>query len=132
MKYKVIVNPIAGRGFGERSTPTIRRLLSEHGLDFDLSSTTYPGEAVDLARQAILDGYDVVVAAGGDGTYHEAINGMIAAHEGDPPDDGVIGTIGVLPVGSGCEKVGFRRADMCRHSLLTSRPYTVVYRDNAE
>jgi diacylglycerol kinase (ATP) len=103
MKYQVIVNPIAGRGFGARTTPTIHRLLSEHGLDFDLVSTTYPGETIELARRAVLDGYDVVVAAGGDGTYHEAINGMIAAHDGSTPDDGVIGTIGVLPVGSGCD-----------------------------
>ena len=103
MRYQVIVNPIAGRGFGARSTPTIQRLLAEHGLDFDLTSTTYPGEAIELARQAVLDGYDVVVAAGGDGTYHEVINGMIAAHDGNMPDDGLIGTLGVLPVGSGCD-----------------------------
>ena len=99
MKYKVIVNPIAGRGYGERSTPTIRRLLGEQRLDFDLARSTYPGEAIKLARQAVLDGYDVVVAAGGDGTYHEVINGMIAAHDGNMPDDGLIGTLGVLPVG---------------------------------
>ena len=103
MRYKVIVNPIAGRGFGARSTPTIQRLLAEQGLDFDLVSTNSPGEAGDLARQAVLDGYDVVVAAGGDGTYHEVINGMAAAYEGTPPDDGIIGTLGVLPVGSGCD-----------------------------
>jgi diacylglycerol kinase (ATP) len=103
MKYQVIVNPIAGRGLGARTTPTIHRMLSEHGLDFDLVSTTYPGETIELARRAVLDGYDVVVAAGGDGTYHEAINGMIAAHDGTMPDDGLIGTIGVLPVGSGCD-----------------------------
>jgi diacylglycerol kinase (ATP) len=109
MKYQVIVNPIAGRGFGARSTPTIRRLLSEHDLDFDLVSTTYPGEATDLARRAVLDGYDVVVAAGGDGTYHEVINGMAAAHDEKMPADGTIGTLGVLPVGSGsdlCYSVG--------------------------
>jgi diacylglycerol kinase (ATP) len=103
MRYKVIVNPIAGRGFGARSTPTIRRLLSEHGLDYELASTTYAGEAVELARQAVLDGYDTVVAAGGDGTYHEVINGMIAAYDGSVPAEEVIGTLGVLPMGSGSD-----------------------------
>jgi diacylglycerol kinase family enzyme len=98
MRYKVIVNPLAGRGFGAQSTPTIERLLTEHGLDFDLVATTYAGEAVELARQAMLDGYDVVVAAGGDGTYHQVINGMAAASEGE-----VFGTLGVLPVGSGSD-----------------------------
>jgi diacylglycerol kinase family enzyme len=60
MQYKVIVNPLAGRGFGAQSTPTIERLLAEHGLDFDLVATTYAGEAVEMARQAVLDDYDVV------------------------------------------------------------------------
>jgi YegS/Rv2252/BmrU family lipid kinase len=103
MRYKVIVNPKAGRGLGARATPTIHRLLSAHGLDFDLAQTTYPGEAVELARRATLDGYDVIVAAGGDGTYQEAINGMAAAHGETAPEDGVIGTLGILPVGSGCD-----------------------------
>ncbi len=103
MRYKVIVNPLAGRGYGARTTPIVRRLLSEHGLDYDMVSTTYAGEAVGLARQAVLDGYDIVVAVGGDGTYHEVINGMIAAHEGNAPGDGVVGTLGIVPVGSGCD-----------------------------
>jgi diacylglycerol kinase (ATP) len=103
MRYKVIVNPKAGRGLGAHATPTIRRLLSEHGLDFDLTQTTHAGEAIELARQATLDSYDVIVAAGGDGTYQEAINGMIAAHAENAPEDGVIGTLGILPVGSGCD-----------------------------
>ena len=99
----MIVNPIAGRGFGARATPTIQRLLSEHGLDYDLTSTTCAGEAIELARQAVLDGYETVVAAGGDGTYQEVINGMIAAHDGSMPAEQVIGTLGVLPVGSGSD-----------------------------
>lgn len=103
MRYKVIVNPIAGRGFGARATPTIQRLLSEHGLDYDLASTSYAGEAIELARQAVLDGYETVVAAGGDGTYQEVINGMIAAYDGSMPAEKVIGTLGVLPVGSGSD-----------------------------
>jgi len=98
MRYKVIVNPLAGRGFGAQSTPTIQRLLTEHGLDYDLVTTSYAGDAVELARQAVIDGYDVIVAAGGDGTYHEVINGMAAASKDD-----VFGTLGVLPVGSGSD-----------------------------
>jgi diacylglycerol kinase (ATP) len=104
MRYRVIVNPLAGRGFGERSIPRIEGLLSEHGLDFDLVCTTEAGEAVGLARQAVLAGYDVVVAAGGDGTYQEVINGMMTV----PPSqweasNGIVGTLGMIPVGSGCD-----------------------------
>jgi diacylglycerol kinase (ATP) len=98
MRYKVIVNPIAGSGLGAKVTPDIHNLLSAQGLDYDLVSTTYPGEAVELAQQAVLDGYDTVVAVGGDGTYHEAINGMMTASNGE-----TVGNLGVLPVGSGCD-----------------------------
>jgi YegS/Rv2252/BmrU family lipid kinase len=98
MKYLVIVNPLAGRGFGRRALPKLHKLLSEHGLDYDLVTTHWSSEAIELARQAVLDGYDTVVAAGGDGTYHEVVNGMLAASDGD-----VVGHLGVLPMGSGSD-----------------------------
>jgi YegS/Rv2252/BmrU family lipid kinase len=104
MRYKIIANPIAGRGFGTKALPIIEQLLSERGLDFDLVTSTWAGEAVELARQAAFDGYDVVVAAGGDGTVHEVVNGMMAAaDEGAQPDKDVIGDLGMLPTGSGCD-----------------------------
>jgi diacylglycerol kinase (ATP) len=96
VRFKVIVNPLAGRGFGARSMPQIQSLLSMRGLDFDMVVTACAGEAIELARQAVLDGYDTVVATGGDGTFQEVINGMLAASNGE-----VIGNLGVLPVGSG-------------------------------
>lgn len=98
MRYKVIVNPIAGRGYGARSVPQIKDLMSARGLEFDLVITTWAGEAVELARQAVLDGYETIVATGGDGTFNEVVNGMMAASDG-----GVIGNLGMLPVGSGSD-----------------------------
>ena len=109
MRYKVIVNPLAGRGFGARCTPKIQSLLSGHGLDFDLVTTSCAGDAIELARQAVLDGYQTIVAAGGDGTYQEVINGMVAAAQADlgpnggAASEGVIGNLGVIPVGSGSD-----------------------------
>ena len=99
MRYKVIVNPSAGKGFGDRSVPKIEQLLTAHGLDYDLVRTNWAGEAMELARQAVIDGYDTIVAAGGDGTNQEVVNGMLAADE----HGSVVGTLGVLPVGSGCD-----------------------------
>ena len=101
VRYKVIVNPIAGRGFGGRSLPKIEHLLTEQGIDFDLVTTSWAGEAIELARAAVLDGYETVVAAGGDGTSQEVANGMMAAYasrNGEP-----VGNLGVLPVGSGSD-----------------------------
>jgi YegS/Rv2252/BmrU family lipid kinase len=103
MRYKVIVNPVAGRGLAGRAIPQIESLLTSHGLDYDLVQTQWPGEAIDIARQAVLDGYDTIVAAGGDGTYQEVINGMLASMPDVDADGHVVGTLGILPVGSGCD-----------------------------
>ncbi len=93
---KVIVNPAAAWGHGAEAAPTIERTLTDLGIEFDLVFTTRPGEAIELARQASLDGYDVVAAAGGDGTTHEVVNGLLAAQP-----QGVAGTLALLPIGSG-------------------------------
>jgi YegS/Rv2252/BmrU family lipid kinase len=103
MRYKVIVNPIAGRGFAARAVPQIESLLDGHGLDFDLVQTQWPGEAIDIARQAVLDGYDTIVAAGGDGTYQEVINGLLNSSPDVAANGHQVGTLGILPVGSGCD-----------------------------
>jgi YegS/Rv2252/BmrU family lipid kinase len=81
-RYRIIVNPTAGRGAGGRAIPEIRRLLNELELDFDLERTERPWHAAELARQAAVDGYDVVVAVGGDGTANEVLNGLMAARAG--------------------------------------------------
>ena len=78
-KYKIIVNPTSGRGSGEESIPKIESWLHEAKLDFDLVRTERPWHAAELARQAVADGFDIVVSAGGDGTANEVINGLMQA-----------------------------------------------------
>ena len=95
---KVILNPVAGRGYAAKVEPEIRRLLAAEGLAFDLVRTARPWHAAELAEQAAGEGYEVVVAVGGDGTTHEVVNGLMAA-----AGDGVAGTLGILPVGSGSD-----------------------------
>ena len=97
MRYKIIVNPTSGRGTGERSIPQIEALLGSSGLDFDLVRTERPWHAVALAQQAVADGYDVVVSAGGDGTANEVINGLMSAKESGTGT----AAMGVLTVGRG-------------------------------
>jgi YegS/Rv2252/BmrU family lipid kinase len=55
----------------------------------------YPGHAIELARQASEEGYDMIIAMGGDGTVHEVVNGIMQAPENKRP------VLGVVPVGSG-------------------------------
>jgi YegS/Rv2252/BmrU family lipid kinase len=93
----VIANPVAGHGNGAKVLPALRHHLTEEGLDFDLVCTTRPLEAIELARQGVADGYRTIVAAGGDGTAHEVLNGLRAATD----DNQVAGTLGIIPTGSG-------------------------------
>jgi YegS/Rv2252/BmrU family lipid kinase len=79
MRYFVIVNPIAGRGLGERSIPEIESNLRANGLDFTLVKTERMMHAFELAENAAREDYDVIVCAGGDGTVNETINGIMMA-----------------------------------------------------
>jgi diacylglycerol kinase (ATP) len=99
-RIKIILNPVAGRGYGARSEPEIRRFLEATGVDYDLVLTEGFWHAAELAEQAVKDGVDLIVAAGGDGTVHEVVNGMMATVNDDSK---VAGTLGTLPVGSGSD-----------------------------
>lgn len=96
-RYKIIVNPVSGRGAGEMAIPQVERLLGSLNLDFDLVRTERPWHAAELARQAALDGYEVVVAVGGDGTSNEVLNGLMMAKAGEEAGP----AMGMLSVGRG-------------------------------
>jgi len=93
--FKIILNPVAGRGYSGRVEPKIRQFLKEEGLEFDLDHTEHRGHGIKLAEKAIKEGYKSIIAVGGDGTTNEVINGMIAASDGK-----VAGTLGLLATGS--------------------------------
>jgi diacylglycerol kinase (ATP) len=80
-KYKIIANPNAGHGKGAHAIPEIERELTRLGLDFDLVRTESVGHGIQLAREAALAGYQVIVAAGGDGTVNEVLNGVMQARQ---------------------------------------------------
>ena len=69
-KTKLILNPMADMGNAWRVADDLRPIVAEYG-QADWSGTVYPTHATELARQAALDGYEMVVALGGDGTVHE-------------------------------------------------------------
>ena len=93
-KIKIILNPMADMGNAWRVARDLRSITEQHG-GVDWSGTVYPGHAIELARQAGMDGYDLVVAMGGDGTVHEVMNGIMQVPEEKRP------ILGVVPVGSG-------------------------------
>jgi YegS/Rv2252/BmrU family lipid kinase len=59
--------------------PAIEQQMAQHALSYELYRTERPGHAVDLARAAVSRGFRYVVAAGGDGTVNEVVNGLVQA-----------------------------------------------------
>ena len=91
MRICVIFNPTAKGDKARR----FRRHLDEIGSQSTLKLTSAPGDARRLAAEAVTEGFDTVVAAGGDGTLNEVLNGM-----GDVPDGFERARLGVLPLGT--------------------------------
>ncbi|HTA95478.1 MAG TPA: diacylglycerol kinase family protein [Verrucomicrobiae bacterium] len=91
MRICVIFNP-AARGNKARH---FRHHLDEIGGQSALKATAAPGDARRLAAHAIADGFDLIVAAGGDGTVNEVLNGIA-----DTPNGFERARLGVLPLGT--------------------------------
>jgi diacylglycerol kinase (ATP) len=97
----VIANPRSGRGKVGTHLPEIERILAEARLSYRIAQTTHPGHATELARDALARGERYLVAAGGDGTVHEVVNGMLS--DGQPVAADAV--LGVVAAGSGCDFV---------------------------
>jgi YegS/Rv2252/BmrU family lipid kinase len=97
----IIANPRAGGGRWEGKLREVERMLADWGLDYRIVVTSGPGHAAQAAAEALRGGDRFLVAAGGDGTVHEVVNGMFAGGQPIAPD----AVLGVLPAGSGCDLV---------------------------
>ncbi|MFQ5794397.1 MAG: diacylglycerol/lipid kinase family protein [Candidatus Bipolaricaulia bacterium] len=95
----LLVNPIAGKGRTRRLFPRIQRALSDRGIRFEYRWTTGPGEATELARDAVGGGFERIVAVGGDGTIHEVVNGILEREKEKEKERET--ALGVIPTGSG-------------------------------
>lgn len=104
----VIFNPAAGRGRGARRIATYRGLLERHLPDAVVGYSEHAGGEADLAERALEEGFDVIVAAGGDGTWSNVADRVLASGR----DDAVFG---LLPNGTGNDfgrNLGFRTTGM--------------------
>jgi len=75
MRTCAIVNPAARQGRVERLWPNLLPHLRDAATELTVHKTTGPGDATRLTRSAIAEGYNRLVAVGGDGTLHEVVNG---------------------------------------------------------
>ncbi len=94
---RFIINPIAGQGAGQLARPEIDRLSRDNHLDYGIVMTERRGHATELARQAAVEGVEIVAAVGGDGTSNEVLNGVMQARAQGFTNT----TMGIISVGRG-------------------------------
>lgn len=87
----LIINPISGTSKKQGLSRRVTSRLAEIGTHVDTVLTKCAGDATNLARKAIADGYDSVIAAGGDGTINETAIALCGSDV----------TLGIIPCGSG-------------------------------
>lgn len=87
----LIVNPISGTSRKEGLEEKVVSYLGLHGIEVTPKRTTCAGDATRLAREGVEEGFDMVIAAGGDGTVNETANALC--------DTGT--AFGIIPCGSG-------------------------------
>lgn len=87
----LIINKYAGHGKGEKAISLVVPLLQKNGYTVEYSFTEHPGHATELASKASAEGFNMVVAIGGDGTVNEVALGIVGTNT----------VMGIIPMGSG-------------------------------
>lgn len=87
----LIINPISGTGNKRGLDALVASRLADNGLTVETAWTTAHGDATRLARRAAEEGFDSVIAAGGDGTINEAASALCGSRV----------KLGIIPCGSG-------------------------------
>ncbi len=101
----LLINPVAGRGRGRRAGELAALLLREAGVTVRQFTGTSAEQSAELAHTAIVDGCDALIACGGDGIVHTALQAVA----------GTATPLGVIPAGSGndfCRAVGIPLGDV--------------------
>jgi diacylglycerol kinase (ATP) len=87
----LVVNPTAGKGRAAQQVAAVAGRLREAGASVSILVGTDAADAVALARKAAVDGVDAVVALGGDGMVHLALNAVAGTQT----------PLGIIPAGTG-------------------------------
>jgi len=92
IKYLFILNPHAGAGKKKEDlVDQIDASMSPSGYPYEFAYTVGIGDATRIARQSVNEGFNIIVAVGGDGTVNEVASGLIHSN----------GQLGIIPRGSG-------------------------------
>ena len=97
MVAKVVLNPYSNRWKSQERWPEAEAALIAAGVEFELAVSQRKGHVEELVAEAVHAGFSPIIAAGGDGTIGDAVNGLVqVAKSGDAP----LGPLGIMPLGS--------------------------------
>ncbi len=91
-RARIIYNPTSGRELFKKELPEVLRRFEEAGYETSTHATTCEGDAVDAAKYAVEHKFDLIIAAGGDGTINEVLHGI--AEQDHRPQ------LAIIPVGT--------------------------------
>lgn len=91
----LIINPNASKGKGRKKAHDIRDLFKAGGRQCTVAYTSNPGHAERLAAKGMVYGYKEIIAAGGDGTVNEVVNGIMKSRKASSV------SMGIIPIGRG-------------------------------
>ena len=124
--FYFVVNPIAGAGQCKEKSNEVKKLLDEHGVEYDYEYSNYIGEAREIAKRAAEEGnYKTIVSVGGDGTIQEVAQGIYGTGK----------TLGIFPFGTGNDMARSLRIPLdikgCVDALIngTTQNMDVVFAD---
>jgi len=103
--WKVIISSKSGGGKAAQIWSKVAESLVKKGVSFSEAFTEYQSHAVEIAKQALKEGYRKILAVGGDGAIHEILNGIMQQQEVPSSDI----TLAIVPVGSGNDWARFHK-----------------------
>jgi len=91
-RARIIYNPTSGREIFKKNLPEVLETLEIAGYETSCHATTREGDATEAAKKAVENGFDIIIASGGDGTLNEVVAG-VSEFEKRPK-------IGLIPMGT--------------------------------
>lgn len=89
--FLFILNPTAGKGRSVQCFEQVKEIFEKNHAEYEVWETTYAGEATELARKAVAEGYENIISVGGDGTILEVVTGIVGSGC----------SVGLIPAGTG-------------------------------
>lgn len=125
----IVLNPNAAKGRALSQRAAIEDYFASNRIPVRMVLTERPLEAIGLAKEAVLSGYRTVVAAGGDGTINEVVDGVVRATRelGLSAEEAPL--VGLIPIGRGNDFAFFAKIpktveDACK--LIASKKWKAI------